>query len=275
MKHKLIAVGLLCVLLTACAPDQDASVTEDPEESTSVTTTLNAEDSLPPIVPPSFDGTVQSGIGEKTEQYRYTEGEYTVLNVSLTLPVANVEGNEALQKTLSERLDALRKDLEAEIDRLYQQYLSDYKAGREGLTTPSVQVRFELHYFTAEAVSMTYILTETTGDGMVYTHSYHSNLDLRVGSEIRLTSLLKDEKTDGLLTLLIERLKASPPEGIYENAEQILSARLDSAWYIAGGNLLILLEPGEIAPLSSQSILLTFTEAELSELLSDYGKALL
>ena len=276
MKCKLIVAGLLlCAVLSACAPEKDPFNTDEGDITTALTTTRDPSNTYSPVDPPDFPAVVQSGIGETTETLRYTEGEHTILNVTMILPVANVEGNDALQATLSARLDTLHKQLRQEIDRLYQQYLADYKAGREGLTTPSVQVRFELHYFTSEAASMTYILTETTGDGIVYTYSYHSNLDLRVGSEIRLTALLTDGKVDGLLTLLQSKLTASPPEGLYDNTLQNLETVLDGSWYIADGKLAIQLAAGTIAPLSSGNILLTFTEAELDGLLSTYGQALL
>lgn len=275
MNYKLIATGLLvCTVLSSCAPEKDPPDTQS-EDGTTELTTPDSTVNVTPLDPPEFPTGIQSGIGEYTEQFGYTEGEQVILNVSLTLPVANMEGNDALQTTLSRRLDALHDELRQEIDLLYQQYLSDYKAGRVGLTTPSVQVRFNLHYFTSEAASMTYILTETTGDGIVYTHSYHSNLDLRVGSEIRLTALLADGKTDRLLALLQAKLTEAPPEGLYDDALQNLDTLLDSSWFIADGKLSVRLEAGTIAPLSSGDILLTFLEAELSELLSDYGKALL
>lgn len=276
MKCKLIVAGLLlCAVLSACAPEKDPFNTDEGDITTALTTTRDPSNTYSPVDPPDFPAVVQSGIGETTETLRYTEGEHTILNVTMILPVANVEGNDTLQATLSARLDTLHKQLRQEIDRLYQQYLADYKAGREGLTTPSVQVRFELHYFTSEAASMTYILTETTGDGIVYTYSYHSNLDLRVGSEIRLTALLTDGKVDGLLTLLQSKLTASPPEGLYDNTLQNLETVLDGSWYIADGKLAIQLAAGTIAPLSSGNILLTFTKAELDGLLSAYGQALL
>ena len=275
MKHKLIALGLLCVLLTSCAPEREPPVPEITTVTTEVTTTLSTDEPLPPVVGPNIPGGLQSGIGEKTSRFSYKEGEDTILNVSLSLPVASVVGDDALQLSLATQLKAVEEEMQGRIDLLYQQYLKDYQAGIEGLTTPSVQIRYDLHYFTTEAVSMTYIFTQTTRDGMVFTNRYHSNLDLRVGSKIRLSALLMEETTDGLLNLTIQKLQASPPDGLYANAQQILVSKISSSWYISGGNLSIILEAGVIAPLSSGDVLLIFTEAELQGLLSDYGKALI
>lgn len=275
MKKKLIALGLLCALFTACAPEQEPPAPDHTTVTTQVTTTLPPDDPLPPIVGPSIPGGLQSGIGEKTDRFSYTQEEDVLLNVTMTLPVASVEGDDTLRQTLAAQLSAVEEELQQRIELLHQQYLRDYQAGIDGLTTPSVQIRFDLHYFTTEAASLTYIFTETTRDGMVRTERYHSNLDLRVGSRIRLSALLKEDTTDGLLSMTMDKLTADSPDGLYENAQQILGAKLSSAWYITEGTLSILLEAGEIAPLSSGNILITFTEAELQGLLSDYGKALL
>ncbi len=275
MKHKLIALGLLCVLLSSCAPEREPPATEKTTVTTQTTTTYFTDDPLPPIIGPEIPGGLQSGIGEKTSRFSYKEGDDVLLNVSLSLPVASVVGDDALQETLSAQLSVVEKDLQNRIDLLYQQYLRDYQSGIDGLTTPSVQVRFDLHYFTTEAVSMTYIFSETTRDGMVHLSRYHSNLDLRVGSAIRLSAILKEETTDGLMSLLMDKLESDSPDGLYGNAEQILESKLSSAWYISNGSLTILLDAGEIAPISSGDIRITFSESELQSLLSDYGKALL
>lgn len=276
MKLKLIVTGLLlCYLLTACAPESDPVITDDPKETTASTTTEKTDLQIPIIIPPHFNSTVQGGIGMVTDRFEYTEGDHTVLSVTMNMPVAHIEGNDTLQQTVSDRLNAMQDELKQAIDRLYQQCLADYRAGREGLTTPSVQVRFELHYFTADALSMTYILSQTTADAMVYEHRYHSNLDLQVGSEIRLTALLSDGKFDGLLTLLQAKLTESAPEGLYAEAAGQMQAMLDGSWYITDGGLSVLLEAGTVAPVSSGDILLTLSASQLADLLSDYGKALL
>ena len=275
MKHKLIALVLLCLILSSCAPEREPPAPEQTTVTTQATTTQFTDDPLPPIIGPEIPGGLQSGIGEKTSRFSYKEGEEVLLNVSLSLPVASVVGDDALQQTLSAQLSAVEKDLQNRIDLLYQQYLRDYQSGIDGLTTPSVQVRFDLHYFTTEAVSMTYIFSETTRDGIVHLSRHHTNLDLRVGSEIRLLAILKEETTDGLMSLVIDKLASNSPDGLYSNAEQILESKLSSAWYITNGNLSILLDAGEIAPVSSGDILITFSESELQELLSDYGKTLL
>lgn len=275
MKRKLIATGLLCCCLTACAPQDEAPVTDETVITTGLTTPSETNEPLPPIQNPEFQNTPKGGIGISTEQYDYTEGENTILRVTCVLPVANVEGDETLQATLTDSLANVENELRSEVDQIYKQYLRDYQAGNSGLTTPSVLIRFDLHYFTADAVSMTYIITETTWDGQVYIRSYHSNLDLRVGSKIELSALLQDGITDEVVKLFTQKLSTLAPEGLYADAAELLSEDLSNAWYLEKGSLSVQLPAGKIAPLSSGDIILTLSKDEIVGVLSEYGKALL
>lgn len=273
MKRKLIAIGLLCCCLTACAPQNEPPVTDKPILTTALTSSAESNDPIPPIQPPEFSNTPKGGIGFLTEQRDYTEGDNTVLQVTWVLPVANVEGDEVLQSTLADSLASVESELQGEVDQIYRQYLRDYQAGNSGLNTPSVLIRYNLHYFTSDAVSLTYILTETTEDGQVYVRSYHSNLDLRVGSKIQLSALLQD--TDAVVELFTQKLNDTAPDGLYDGAAELTADDLSDLWYLESGTLSVQLPAGKVAPLSSGDIILTLTEDELDGLLSEYGKALL
>lgn len=275
MKRQLIALSLVAGFLAGCAPAKEPFITNETAQTTGVTTTESSDETLPPIQPPNFPNTPQGGIGKETTQYSYTEGDTTILKVSMTMPIASIVGDETLQATLESRLALVETQLQKEIDQLYRRYLQDYQAGKTGITVPSVMIRFQLNYFTAEAASMTYIFSETTWDGLVYTHLYHSNLDLRVGSTMQLSALLTDGMLSGMESIIAKKLTEQAVDGQYENALQIIMDDLDSAWYILPGYLQIHMESGKIAPISSGEVVLSFSEEELSHLLSDYGKALL
>ena len=276
MNYIRIAAGILaCGMLVACAPVNERPDQQSSQTTTAATTTQAPPQTIAPLDRPIFPAGSQCGIGEITETKSYTEGDYVILNTSLTLPVAYVEGNDRLATALNDYLNAFHKERKQEIDLLYRRYLADYQAGRKRLTTPSVRVRFELQYFTAEAVSITYRFTETTGDGVVNTHTHHTNIDLIVGAQIHLDALFTDSADEALQALLQTKLKESSVEGLYENALQNIAAILEDAWYLSDGKLIISLDAGKIAPLSSGAVKLTLTGEELSHLLSDYGKTLL
>ena len=122
---------------------------------------------------------------------------------------------------------------------------------------------------------MTYVFTETTGDGMVNAHTHHSNIDLIVGAGIHLDALFADGKTEQLQHLLQMKLSEASVEGLYSDAWQNITAMLDDSWYLSDGRIIVCLDAGRIAPLSSGAIELVLTKEELSDWLSDYGKTLL
>lgn len=275
MKRQLITVLLAALLLTGCAPAQLPVNTTVPDYTTVATTTHAVEDPLPPIQNPEFPGSLHSGIGRYTTQQTYTENDDVIMRVSMTLPVASIVGDKSLQTTLESRLAVIESQIENEVDELYKRYLSDYRDGREGIAVPSVVVRFQLNYFTTEALSLTYIFSETTWDGLMYTHLYHSNLDLRVGSSMMLSSLMKDKPQIAMEMLISTALATQSIDGVYSNAAQIILENLDRSWHISPGELHLHVEPGVIAPLSSGEVILVFSEEQLEHLLSDYGKALI
>ena len=275
MKRQLIIILLTALSLTGCAPAKLPPVTTAPIYTTVATTTQIPKDPLPPIRNPEFPGALHSGIGRVTTQQTYTENDDIILRVSMTLPVASIVGDKALQETLESRLLLIESRLKKEIDQLYKRYLADYQAGREGLAVPSVAIRFQLNYFTTEALSLTYILSETTWDGLVYTHLYHSNLDLRVGSSMLLSSLMKDNPKISMEGLIANALSNQSIDGLYSNATRIVLDNLDYSWHISPQQLHIHMEPGVVAPLSSGEVMLTFSENVLEHLLSDYGKELI
>lgn len=275
MKRQLIALLLLCGVFTACAPVKTKPVTNETERTTEVTTLASPEDTLQPIQPPEFPNSPQGGIGKYTTQYNLTENDTVILKVSMTMPVASITGDDTLQATLESRLALVEDRLNSEINQLYNRYLQDYHAGHTGITVPSVMIRFQLNYFTADSASMTYFFSETTWDGLVYTHLFHYNLDLRVGSTMQLSALLNEDGFSGLERIVSDKLSQQSVEGQYDNALEIIMEKLDSAWHISPGHLHIHMESGQIAPLGSGEVMLSFSEEELSKLLSDYGKALL
>ena len=275
MKRTLILMLIVAGLLSSCAPAKVPPITLDTQTTTDVTTSIQSEEPLPPIYTPVFPGAVQSGIGRETTQYTYKENDQTILNVSMTMPIANIAGDKTLQSTLENRLAQIETQLQKEIESLYKRYLQDFRAGREGIVTPTVTIRFQLNYFTTEALSITYIFSETTWDGLLYTHLYHSNLDLRSGSFMLLDKLLKESPQIGLEMLISNQLNEQNIGGLYPNAIQIVMDNLDKTWHISPGYLHVHMEAGVIAPLSCGEIMLVFSKAEVEHLLSEQGKALI
>ncbi len=271
--RQIISVGLMLILLSACAPNKDPAVTTgdadlttgDPDQ-TSYIATFSTSD---PIEVPT------GGIGEKTEQYLISQNEKSVLSVSLSLPVASITGDSSLQETLIGRLEAIETQIRQYVETLHVKYAADIAAGREGLTTPSIQVRFTLNYFTSEAASLTYLYNETTSEGRTVSYARFYNIDLRVGNEILLSALLKDGAQDTLIKNLKQAVEDTETAGLYEGQEALLSDLLNSRWYMTRTSIVFLFSPGDLAPVSSGEIRIVFDVDSLNGLLSDYGSVLI
>lgn len=268
------AVLLSTLLLSACAPKQDEplSTTTSAAQTTAtdVTTTVQTQGTIDPIPTP-----VVGGIGEKSERFEVRHDDKTVLWVTLSLPVASITGNDTLQSTLTARLDLIEAEIRDYADVLSEKYEADIEAGKQPLATPSLQVRFALNYFTAEAASLTYFYNETTSEGRTSSYTRFCNIDLRVGSEIMLSALL----TEGAEAMLVNRVKDAIAEkeisGLYEGQKELISDLLGDNWYMKRDALAFRFSPGVLAPVSSGEILVEFDKDELADLLSGYGSALI
>lgn len=272
----ILTASTICLLLSACA----AEITEPAVSTVGTTYTTAAAEptSSTTVLTTGSDEPVQvpvGGIGEKSDRYDLTKGDQTVLSVSLSLPVASITGNEALQATLTERLDAIEAEIRSYAEHLRVKYEADMASGVEGLATPSLQVRFALNYFTSEAAGLTYFYNETTSEGRTISYSRFCNVDLRVGSEILLSALLNEGAQDKLATKISETVGQSDTVGLYAGLKDLISDLMDERWYMTRSALVFCFSPGDLAPVSSGEIQVSFDKAELTDLLSSYGSALI
>lgn len=272
--HTIITALVLSLLLTACAPEKS------PQETTALSTEQTSVETAPATVTQTtVMGDVipvpMGGIGEYSEQYEVTKWGVTVLSVSLVLPVANITGNDSLQTALAERLDANEAEIRGYIDNLASKYETDLISGKTGLATPSVQVRFELNYFTADATSLTFFFNETTSEGRTVSYARFCNIDLRVGSEIRLSALLNEGGSDQLANKIKEAVEASGTDGLYAGQKDLIADLLEERWYMTRHTLEFRFSPGDLAPVSSGEITVSLDKETLAQLLNSYGGALI
>lgn len=270
----ILTAALLCLGLSACAPEATPAVTT---AQTALTTTAEPIDATTALTT-GKDEPIQvpvGGIGEKSERFDYTKDEKTVLSVTLSLPVASITGDDALQSTLTGRLDAIEAEIRGYAEDLRDKYEADIASGKEGLAVPSLQVRFALNYFTSEAAGLTYFYNETTSEGITLRYSRFCNVDLRVGSEIQLSALLNEGASDTLANRISEAVGQSGTAGLYEGRKDLITDLMDERWYMTRTELVFCFGPGDLAPVSSGEILVRFDKAALADLLSSYGSALI
>lgn len=272
---QIILAGLLVTqFLTGCAPRQEPAYTSETTEALTTLETTEITTALT-VVPDSPIQTPIGGIGEKSDRYDVTVGETKLMSVSLTLPVASITGNEELQAMLTERLALIEGEIDSYIEGLRVKYEADHAAGREGLAIPSIRVRFELNYFTANAASLTYFYNETTAEGRTIDYSRFCNIDLRAGSEILLSALLNDGTSDKLAGMVSEAVAATETDGLYSGQQSLIADLLDERWYLTRNSIDFRFSAGELAPVSSGEITVSLNKQALADLLSSYGSALI
>ena len=267
---------LLCCILISCAentpPDNGEQTLlssdshTDDDISTTTTTTkkpsqTDPEQNITPII---------GGVRAETENYQVKQNGTVALEVSLSLPVAEIDGNEEIEKKLSERLDAIKDDLDLYIEGLENQYKSMISLGSKPLFTPRISVSFELSYFTKKAMSLTFNITEVNGFGVTTRSSRHYNYEFDFASSITFSAVFSDR--DGLINAVTA--KAEKKDSLFKNYKELIPSLIDGCWYVTDRHVVFSFDPYQIAPASSGFITFEFERSEIADYVSDYGKDL-
>ena len=267
---------LLCCTLGSCAentptnnPEHSLSSSDentDPGVTTTTTTTKKPSQTDPEqnIIP------IIGGVRAETESYQVKQNGAVALEVSLSLPVAEIDGDKEIEKKLSERLDAIKDDLDIYIKGLESQYKTMISLGSKPLFTPRISVSFELSYFTKKAMSLTFNITEVNGFGVTTRSSRHYNYEFDFASSITFSAVFSDR--EGLINAVIA--KAEKKEDLFKNYEELIPSLIDGCWYVTDRHVVFSFDPYQIAPASSGFITFEFERSEIADYVSDYGKDL-
>ena len=207
----------------------------------------------------------------ESESYQVKQNGIVALEVSLSLPVAEIENNEDVRQKLTERLAAIRLELDEYIKDLEEQYKNMISLGSPPLFTPKISVSFELNYFTEKAMSLSFYITEVNGYGVTTHSGQHYNYEFDFASSITFGAAFSDSK--GLIAAICQ--KASERNDLFQSHETLISSLADTSWYFADGKIVFKFNPYDIAPASCGYVIFEFELSEVSDYISDYGKDLL
>ena len=281
MKRKIcqaILPLIIAIICFSCASDpenteitttQSSTQNNSSEDTTTQTTTTVKK----PISDPAGPGIIPiiGGVRAESESYQVKQNGVVALEVNLSLPVAEIEDNEEVQQKLTERLDAIRTDLDGYIKSLEEQYKNMISLGSPPLFTPVITVSFELNYFTEKAMSLSFYITEVNGYGVTTLSGRHYNYEFDFASIITFSAAFSDG--DALINAICE--KAKERSDLFPNHDALISSLADSSWYFADGSIVFKFNPYDIAPASCGYVVFEFTTDEISDYISDYGKDLL
>lgn len=195
----------------------------------------------------------------------------SIISVKIISPKVVFYDNESLQSTVEMNLLTISNEIEAEVNAICNRYaLADVNSF---LSTPDVLVDFSLEYFTQEAMSLKFQITETDNNSCTYESFICYNIDLTTGSIINSTAVFSEKNLTAIAKLASEKLIASG-HTLYSNSEKLIEQYFQNRWYIKSNKLSLCFNPGEIAAISEGMIEISVDLQQISDLLSSYGVAL-
>lgn len=264
----------MLISLAACAVNEGSISTDTSDDGNSETTTLTDgtttknngnSDGTPSITP------IEGGVVSSNESYVVKEGGVVALEVYLSLPVADISGNEAVREKLASRLQDIKSDITDHISDLEDYYKSTIALGSTHLFTPRITVSFELNHFTEKAMSISFTITEVNGYGVTTSTSRHYNYEFDFASKVTFASFFSD--TDAVTAAVCDKVSQTPD--LYPNAKELIPSLIGECWYFSDGKIIFTFNPYDIAPASSGYISVSFSADELADHMSEYGKDLM
>lgn len=280
-----IAIGLVLALcLSGCSLISDLAI---PSSSTEGTVSLT----YPPTVTtepkqqeifhkyPSVLDVDGDDMGICPEYVSYetkgSDGDLLVkIHMTLPKPVFSSDFDDDLKESIEKSLTQAREELEMRIKALEDSCLSDKMGGYEILMTPTFSVSYTLTAFSSDFVSILYSISETNSDGMTTESYICSVIDLKAGFTVDISTLFSAGISDKLTSLIAQKL-AESEKVLFDGYDAIAASEMSSRWIISGSGIELIFPPQTIAPASEGTITVMLENAEINELLGDYGAALL
>lgn len=196
------------------------------------------------------------------------------IRMTLPLPVISSDFDTDLKESIEKSFSQAKEELEARIKVLEDSCLSDKMGGYEILMTPTFSVSYTLTAFSSDFVSILYSVSETNSDGMTTESYICSVIDLKAGFTVDISTLFSAGISDKLTSLVAQKL-AESGKVLFDGYDATAAAEMSSCWIISGSDVELIFPPQTIAPASEGTITVTLENAEINELLGDYGAALL
>lgn len=283
MRRSLLALtALLSVLLTACTPwdnpkTETSGMNTDGEETTE-STEKNFENSVtnPPVTPSKeLEETMPKvSVRVQTEQYDATDDDGALLcTVRLAAPNVTVEGREAAQSAIQAVLDQTADQRRTEAEQITELARSD-RPNVEQYTTfqgYGVTDSLDLGRLDGRTVNLLWTTSDNTGGAHGNSVTTAFVFDAETGERLSLSDVAVN--ADALSMQLEEQVlqqMAQAPEQYFPEAQQWVPQLLeDGCWYFSAEGLVLLSNPGVLAPYGAGTLEFTATYAALTGLLDE------
>jgi len=266
-------------MLLSCASiitqkDND-TLTSTLQETTDPSTVLTTVITLPPWstqtgnhVINSHSGYVMTNVHDRI--LRDDEGN-TLILAKILSPKVVFYDNESLQNTVNINLHSVFNEIEGIVNAICARY-TDSDA-ESFLSDPEVFADYCLEYYTKEAMSVKFCITETDNNAQTHISYITYNLDLTTGAIINCSMMFNQSNLDEVCALVSQKLNENGYT-LFDDSQKLIQKYFSNRWYIEFGKLNLCFNPGEISAVSEGCIEISVDVKDISSMLSQYGKAI-
>ncbi|MBO4356195.1 MAG: hypothetical protein J5850_05020 [Clostridia bacterium] len=278
---KYISIILTAVMLLSffgCSEDRPSqqTTTEVPPAFTTPKQTIPED----PVIDYHFDSrtNVKSddiGIISYDTDYDITDDkDNVVMFVSMTLPIVEYVKKDETEQAVADIIAGVENGFKKTIEDRSKKYAADIKSGYKFTCTPSFLVSYVITDFSTNYVSILYTIHETNAEGILILDSVCLVIDLKGGFAIDLTTLFTGEALMNFIDDVNKKFKEKE-YSYFKNYESRVSEIVTNCWLLYEGGVMILVPPYVISPGYYGYIDISFTNSEIVNYFSDYGRLIL
>ena len=152
-----------------------------------------------------------------------------------------------------------------------------YKSGTHDdfKVPPQITGYYTINRFSSELFSISFIFSEILPDGAIRETRMNYNLDILLGSSNITLDAIMNDAISSVNKIISEKKALGELGSLYKNYEKYVESAINNIWSVESNGILFLFPAGVLAPTSSGPVEIFIKNADLSSLLSEYGKILL
>ncbi len=152
-----------------------------------------------------------------------------------------------------------------------------YKVGTQDdfKVPPQITGYYTINRFSSELFSISFIFSEILPDGAVRETRMNYNLDILLSSSNVTLDAIMNDAISSVNKIISEKKTLGEISTLYQNYEKRVESAINNIWSAESDGILFSFPAGVLAPTSSGPIEIFIKNADLSSLLSEYGKILL
>ena len=283
MKRRLLAMAALtAVLLTACtqwdAQEPVIGIVDTDHEESTEPTEKNSENSVtnPPATPSKEMEETMSRVSVRvqTEQYDATDDDGALLcTVRLSVPTVTMEGRDAAQSAIQAVLDQMADQRRTEAEQVTDLARTDRPAMEQYTTFQGYGVTdsLDLGRLDSRTINLLWTTSDNTGGAHGNTMTTAFVFDAETGERLSLldVAINTDALSMQLEEQVLQQMEQAPEQYFSEAQQWVIQLLEDGCWYFSEDGVVLLSNPGVLAPYSAGTLEFTATYEALQQCKAD------